>query len=65
MDKRNYCLYRHRNKINGKVYIGITCRTTNHRWGRNGDGYKLQPIFYGAIKNMVGIILSMMFYSIT
>ena len=52
MDKRNYCLYRHRNKINGKVYIGITCRTTNHRWGRNGDGYKLQPIFYGGYKKI-------------
>ena len=44
----NYKVYMHKNKINGKVYIGITCQKTNFRWGA-GSGYKQQSKFYGAI----------------
>ena len=39
----------HKNKINNKVYVGITCQKTNYRWGA-GSGYRQQPKFYNAIK---------------
>ena len=43
-----YIVYKHTNKVNGKVYIGITCQTPEQRW-RSGLGYKDQSKFYGAI----------------
>lgn len=42
-----YTVYKHTNKINGKVYIGITSRKPEERW-ENGNGYYGQP-FYNAI----------------
>lgn len=45
----NYKIYMHKNKINGKVYIGQTKQTLNHRWN-NGKGYDRCPYFYNAIK---------------
>lgn len=46
----NYSLYIHTNKINKKVYIGITCQQpVSNRW-KNGAGYKKCPLFYNAIK---------------
>lgn len=47
-NERKWKVYIHENKINGKMYCGITSRTLNRRW-RNGNGYKGQ-IFYNAIK---------------
>ena len=44
----NYCVYMHKNKINGKVYIGQTCQDPERRW-REGNGYKDSPRFYNAI----------------
>lgn len=44
----NYTVYIHRNKINDKVYIGITRRDVNERW-KNGRGYYDQ-VFGRAIK---------------
>lgn len=44
-----YTVYQHRNKINGKVYIGITMQTPEQRW-RHGEGYKSSPHFYTAIQ---------------
>ena len=49
-EERNYKVYIHRNKINGKVYIGVTRRKrVKDRW-QNGNGYKVQVQFYNAIK---------------
>lgn len=44
----NYTVYMHKNKINGKVYIGITKQKPKYRWN-DGNGYKNQ-IFYRAIE---------------
>lgn len=34
----NYCVYAHINRINRKVYVGIT-NNIARRWGKNGSGY--------------------------
>ncbi len=48
--KREYKIYAHINKVNGKIYIGQTCnKYINQRW-RHGEGYKHSPHFYNAIK---------------
>ena len=44
----NYYLYKHTNKVNGKVYIGITSQKPEQRWS-NGSGYSTQH-FSRAIK---------------
>lgn len=45
----NYTVYMHKNKINNKVYIGITGRTVEERWA-NGNGYYRNKHFYSAIQ---------------
>lgn len=45
-----YTVYQHKNKINGKIYFGITSRTPSERWGKNGSHYKTTPHFYSAIQ---------------
>lgn len=45
-----YTVYQHKNKINGKMYIGITSRIPEKRWGLNGNNYKSTPYFYAAIQ---------------
>lgn len=45
-----YTVYQHKNKINGKIYIGITMQTPEKRWGTNGNNYKSSPHFYSAIQ---------------
>lgn len=47
--ERIYSVYKHTNKVNGKVYIGITCNKPEVRWGKNGIGYKRQ-LFWNAIQ---------------
>lgn len=44
-----YCVYKHTNKLNGKVYIGITSRDPVSRWGNMGKNYKTSPHFYFSI----------------
>ena len=49
MEERTFCVYMHTNKINGKKYIGQTCKTPSKRWGLNGEKYRTCPHFYNAI----------------
>lgn len=42
-------VYIHTNKINNKMYIGITSTKPQKRWGENGSGYKGCIKFYNAI----------------
>lgn len=46
---KNYTVYMHVNKKNGKVYIGQTRFRPEQRWGKNGNGYKKQTYFWNAI----------------
>jgi group I intron endonuclease len=50
--KAVWTVYMHKNKINGKMYIGITSRTPAIRWGNNGSQYTFtrNPYFHNAIK---------------
>ena len=45
----NYKIYIHKNKINGKIYVGQTKQSLKRRWN-NGNGYTQCPYFYNAIK---------------
>lgn len=45
----NYTLYLHRNKLNGKVYIGVTGRPVEQRWS-GGHGYHSNQRFYQDIE---------------
>ena len=45
-----YTVYIHKNKINNKVYIGITKRKPEERWGSNGNGYYRNAHFYNSIQ---------------
>ena len=44
-----YCIYKHTNKVNGKVYIGQTCQKPESRW-KHGEGYRESKKFYNAIQ---------------
>lgn len=46
---KEYIIYEHINKINGKRYIGQTCQKPEYRWN-HGEGYKNSAHFYSAIK---------------
>lgn len=44
----NYTVYMHKNKTNGKIYIGQTGQKPEKRWD-NGRGYETSTRFYNAI----------------
>lgn len=44
-----YCVYMHKNLINGKIYIGQSSNLKD-RWSRNGERYKGCTHFYAAIQ---------------
>ena len=45
-----YIVYIHKNKINQKIYVGLTRQSPQERWRTNGEGYKSQPKFWNAIQ---------------
>lgn len=48
MNTSKYCVYAHTNKLNGKIYIGLTSMKPEARW-RKGKGYKGGTYFRNAI----------------
>lgn len=49
MEERKYIVYIHKNKINGKVYVGITHYTNPEKRWRGGKGYSINPHFTSSI----------------
>jgi group I intron endonuclease len=49
MKKYSYCVYKHTQKNNHKIYVGITSQNINKRWN-NGNGYKKCTHFFNAIQ---------------
>lgn len=47
--EKKYYIYKHINKINGKIYIGQTNQDPERRWRPDGSGYKDSPKFWQAI----------------
>lgn len=45
-----YTVYIHKNKINQKIYVGLTKQNPLTRWRSKGEGYKKQPKFWNAIQ---------------
>lgn len=37
--EKTWTVYMHTNKINNKVYVGITSQKVKYRWGKNGEQY--------------------------
>lgn len=52
IDDNKWCVYIHTNLLNNKVYIGITSREPEKRWGKDGNEYttKNHPAFGRAIE---------------
>lgn len=48
MSDKTYCVYSHTNKINGKIYIGLTSMKPEERWA-NGKHYHKGTHFRNAI----------------
>lgn len=44
-----YCVYKITNKLNGKIYIGMS-KNLKNRWSSNGIHYKRSKHFYNAIQ---------------
>ena len=49
MGEAKYIVYIHKNKLNGKVYVGITHYANPEKRWRQGNGYKNNPHFTSAI----------------
>lgn len=49
-ERKDHLVYKYTNKVNGKVYIGQTCRTMEERAKSDGSGYKGCHKFWNAIK---------------
>ena len=50
-EEKLYCVYKHTNKINGKIYVGKTCANPpEKRWRNDGSGYMKSPLFWNAIQ---------------
>ena len=42
---KKYCVYAHI-APDGKIYVGITSREPEKRWGKRGEGYYCQPFYF-------------------
>ena len=71
---KKWSVYKHTNKINGKVYIGITSKNPEDRWGKDGrmylrksNGVYKQPYFANAILKYTwdGFIHEILFSNLT
>ena len=66
LDKQ-WCVYVHENRANGKRYVGITSQKPANRW-RDGKeygpayGYKAKTPFFMPFKSMVGMVLIILCY---
>lgn len=49
-EKREYCVYKHTSKIDGRAYVGITRVGAKNRWRNGGIGYKNQKYFWRYIE---------------
>ena len=47
--QKGYCIYAHINKVNGKIYIGIS-KNVKNRWAAKEENYKRSPAIYNAFK---------------
>lgn len=47
--QKGYCIYAHMNKVNGKIYIGIS-KNVKNRWVHKEESYKHSPAIYNAFK---------------
>ena len=45
---KDYLVYKHVNRLNGKTYVVITCQQPNCRWA-NGNAYKANVMFHADI----------------
>ena len=48
-EEKIWCVYRHTNRANGKVYIGKTCKKPESRWN-GGKGYRYNRHFWNSIQ---------------
>lgn len=64
--EKEYCVYVHTNKMNGKKYVGITSMLPRKRWA-NGHGYRSNVLFYRAIQKYgwESFEHSVLFYGLT
>lgn len=51
--EKKYYIYKHINKINGKIYIGQTNQDPERRWRPDGSGYKIKEAAQWAGLNSV------------
>lgn len=47
--QKGYCVYAHKNKTNGKIYIGIS-KDVGKRWAGKIHAYRHSTLFYNALK---------------
>lgn len=66
-EEQSYCVYKHTNFVNGKVYIGITSKEPSKRWN-GGYGYLKNEYFWRSIQKYgwnEGFKHEILFHSLT
>lgn len=48
--ENRFIVYIHKNKETDKVYVGITSKTPERRWGKYGTGYRSNTYFWNSIQ---------------